>query len=216
MHIDQVSKAFDSAYASDACYFGKDVFSALPELIELQAHSINKTALDLGCGQGRDTLFLAQNGYAVTAVDCSKTAIEQVTAASKQLNQKVKCVHSDIKLLQLLSHSFDIVVARTVLHHFRKDDLGLLMPRIKAAVKHRGFFVGTVFATSGPNPNDSEHQLVTEFADTIAHQFTPCELLEWFNDWRVHLYQIKRQLDQSHGHPHIHVTAKLIAERMSQ
>ncbi len=37
-----------------------------------------KTILELGCGQGRDSLFFAREGYSVIAVDASKTAIGQM------------------------------------------------------------------------------------------------------------------------------------------
>ena len=34
---------------------------------------------ELGCGEGRDALFLAQNKYKVFAVDASKTAIKKLS-----------------------------------------------------------------------------------------------------------------------------------------
>lgn len=40
------------------------------------------TALDLGCGHGGDALWLAQQGWQVTAVDVSPTALERVAAGA--------------------------------------------------------------------------------------------------------------------------------------
>lgn len=36
------------------------------------------TALDVGCGEGRHSLFLAQNGYLVDAINISEKAIEKL------------------------------------------------------------------------------------------------------------------------------------------
>ena len=42
-------------------------------------------ALDLGCGTGADTIWLARHGWQVTAVDVSAAAVERVRAHSRQL-----------------------------------------------------------------------------------------------------------------------------------
>lgn len=42
-------------------------------------------ALDLGCGAGGDTLWLAQQGWQVTAVDISTTAVERVRESAREL-----------------------------------------------------------------------------------------------------------------------------------
>jgi SAM-dependent methyltransferase len=42
------------------------------------------SALDLGCGEGGDSLWLAEHGWAVTAVDISPTAVERGTALSTE------------------------------------------------------------------------------------------------------------------------------------
>jgi ubiquinone/menaquinone biosynthesis C-methylase UbiE len=41
-------------------------------------------ALDLGCGEGGDALWLARQGWAVTAVDISSTAVERGRAAATE------------------------------------------------------------------------------------------------------------------------------------
>ncbi|WKU06326.1 bifunctional 2-polyprenyl-6-hydroxyphenol methylase/3-demethylubiquinol 3-O-methyltransferase UbiG [Micromonospora sp. HUAS LYJ1] len=42
-------------------------------------------ALDLGCGAGGDTIWLARHGWRVTAVDISRAAVQRVRARSRQL-----------------------------------------------------------------------------------------------------------------------------------
>jgi tellurite methyltransferase len=65
---------YDKYYQAEN-FFGKPY----PELIRFFAEFSKKgKVLDLGCGQGRDSIPLARLGYAVTGIDNSKVGIEQM------------------------------------------------------------------------------------------------------------------------------------------
>jgi SAM-dependent methyltransferase len=53
---------------------------ANPLLVEVATPLSPGAALDLGCGAGGDAIWLARQGWQVTAVDVSPTAVEQVRA----------------------------------------------------------------------------------------------------------------------------------------
>ncbi len=56
-----------------------------PLLAEIAEPLHPGAALDLGCGSGGDTIWLAQHGWQVTAVDIAATAVERVRARAGEL-----------------------------------------------------------------------------------------------------------------------------------
>ena len=55
------------------------------EFVEFFKHHQKKQAsvLDLGCGQGRDALFIALRGYILLGVDAAQTGIKQILKTSR-------------------------------------------------------------------------------------------------------------------------------------
>jgi tellurite methyltransferase len=53
--------------------------------------------VDLGCGIGRNTLYLARLGWEVDAVDVSDVALEKLAAAAAQESLAVNCVAADLE-----------------------------------------------------------------------------------------------------------------------
>ena len=66
-------------------------------------------ALDLAAGDGRNAIWLAAHGWAVTAVDFSGVALERATAAAEAANVTVRWVHADLLEWHPEPRSFDLV-----------------------------------------------------------------------------------------------------------
>ena len=66
-------------------------------------------ALDVGCGEGGDALWLTRRGWRVTAVDISRVALERAAAAGKDVDGKVAWTRSDLADAPLPPGSFDLV-----------------------------------------------------------------------------------------------------------
>jgi len=90
--------------------------------------------LDLGCGSGRDTKYFLEQGYVVTAVDCSE---ELCNLASVYTGQNVICkLFTEIKF----DKDFDGVWACSSLLHVPKDELPDVFHRIRCYLRFDGIF----------------------------------------------------------------------------
>ena len=67
------------------------------------------TALDVGCGEGADAIWLARSGWEVTAVDISTVAVERGSAAAEAAGVSVRWVAADFAAED--PGQFDLVTA---------------------------------------------------------------------------------------------------------
>jgi SAM-dependent methyltransferase len=76
-------------------------------------------ALDLGCGEGGDAIWLARQGWRVTAVDVSPTALQRVAdrAAAEGVAERITCEQHD------LAHTFPVGRFHLVSAHYLHTQL---------------------------------------------------------------------------------------------
>jgi uncharacterized OsmC-like protein/SAM-dependent methyltransferase len=67
-------------------------------------------ALDLGTGEGRNAVWLAQQGWHVTAVDFSRVALERGAAIAQRSGVDVEWVQADLTQYRPRASAFDLVV----------------------------------------------------------------------------------------------------------
>ena len=83
------------------------------------------TVFDAGCGQGRNLVFLLQEGYEVFAVDPSPSSIEAARALARELAPRLPA--SNFRAEAVESNSFadgcaDVVLSSAVLHFARDEE----------------------------------------------------------------------------------------------
>ena len=67
-------------------------------------------ALDVACGAGRDSIFLAQNGFDVTGVDISSVALARAETRSQQEGLKINWCEHDLDFGLPFSSKFDVIL----------------------------------------------------------------------------------------------------------
>lgn len=76
-----------------------------------------KRALDLGCGDGVQAMYMAKQGWQVTGVDISATIIEIAKATAHREQVDCEFIVADALGLSLPRNSFDLVYDRGCFHH---------------------------------------------------------------------------------------------------
>lgn len=201
--------AFDISYSNRSCVFGFQTAWGLRTHIEKRSTWRGEKALDLGCGQGRDTYYLAQNGFEVDAVDISPAAINGLVKEAELNSLQVFPQVADIRSLTLPPDRYSVVVARTVLDHIEKEFTPGIIKQIKRSCKSGAAFFATVFTVDDPGYLD--RRLASEFAGEIRYYFERNVLRELFADWDISAYEEVIEVDETHGPRHFHGKARIIA-----
>lgn len=99
------SEQWDKRYQDKPLVWSKGPNRFLVE--QLEAHRLGR-ALDLGCGEGRNALWLAQQGYEVTGTDFSPVAIAKAVARAEELDLKVCFQVTDAT--KPLTATYDLII----------------------------------------------------------------------------------------------------------
>jgi SAM-dependent methyltransferase len=108
-----------------------------------QAVSLQKcreNALDLGCGAGRDTRYLLEQGFHVTAVDNNSRAIALLEDLPQDHLQSVQSSFDDFEF-----ETYDLVNAHFALPFMPEERFHEVFARVKRALNPGGIFVGQFF-----------------------------------------------------------------------
>ena len=100
----------------DARYSSKDYFFSFTpsrflgqNLESICTLAPGRRALDIACGEGRNGIFLAQNGFEVTAVDISEVGLAKGIGRAAQLGVEVNFVQADLETYQL-QERYDLII----------------------------------------------------------------------------------------------------------
>ncbi|MDZ7832708.1 MAG: class I SAM-dependent methyltransferase [Desulfobacterales bacterium] len=212
-------QTFNSVYSGRGCYYGLDVRPEFSEYFQNKDLS-GQTAIDLGCGEGRYALYLAKKGCRVLGVDRSRTGVEKLEKMAEAQNLPIIAQTADIAEVDPAPASTDIIVAATILDHLEGELRRRAINGIKSALKPGGILYANVFTVSDPGyklkkrgGNDQVLFDVSETAAGIAHYFAKEELKAVFKDFSVITYHETVEPDHSHGRPHFHGWACLLAQK---
>ena len=133
-------------------------------------------ALDLGCGAGNNSAFLAREGFSVTGIDTSPSAIDYVkNRFEKEGLEGHFHVMNMENLDQLPSGNFDIILDRQTLSTQDYSCLKPMIKKIRRLLKTRGIFISFFHNKSHPGFSECETSGVTEDHQTYYFKQVPSQ-----------------------------------------
>lgn len=106
------------------------------------------SVLDIGAGQGRNSLPFARRGFRVSAIDISSEAMRQIKEASEKESLNIEIATGDVGDI-VLRKQYDLIICSFMLHHLGPRDGIALMERIKKHTNPKGFNIIMTFTTEG-------------------------------------------------------------------
>ncbi|MBC7482241.1 MAG: class I SAM-dependent methyltransferase [Rhizobacter sp.] len=106
-------------------------------------------AVDLGCGHGRNAIFLASHGFSVEAVDYSQAAIDWARERVKETGTQVQLRHQSVFDLNLEAGSYDLVYDSGCFHHLPPHRRRRYVKLVVDALRPGGWFGLTCFRPEG-------------------------------------------------------------------
>lgn len=159
--------------------------------------------LDLGCGEGRDAVFFASRGFAVTGVDVSAAGIGKARRLARAAGVRVRWVVADLGRF-VPRASYDLVYSCGAVHYVPRRLRVRLFPRWQAITRPGGLHAHIVF---------TDREIYVEKGEVVDY-FQPGELRNYYGDWEVLEYGESSIACCQDGTPHRHSVARLVARRV--
>jgi SAM-dependent methyltransferase len=116
-------------------------------LVERLGHGSGKKALDLGCGEGRHTILLAERGYDVVALDIEPLAVRKAATFVTRAGASAHFVTGDALNLPFRPGYFDIVLDYGCFHHVVTRDWPRYRREVCRVLRPGGHLILSVFST---------------------------------------------------------------------
>ena len=161
--------------------------------------------LDIGCGEGRNAVFFARNGYEVHAFDISGKGLEKANRLARQAEVTVRSFQADLNWFRL-NNTFDILFSTGTLHCCNPSVRVDLFENFKEYTAEGGLNVFSVFVQKPfiPQPPD---------ADANSHPWLSGELFTFYHDWKIEICTEEIFDCMSSGVLHQHAVNRIVARK---
>lgn len=199
--------AYEEKYAGPDYYWGIAPNRLCYEIMKHKPPVRPYRVLDIGCGEGKDAVFLAKNGYIVSAFDAAETGLEKARALAHAHHVDIHFFRADINEY-VLCEEYDIIFSSGVLHYLVPGRRERFIQSLKEHTPVGGLhalnvFVQKPFIEAAPDSEEAERRNAPWYSG---------ELMRQYHDWLFHKYEEEIFDCCSGGIPHKHCTNRMVAE----
>jgi tellurite methyltransferase len=177
-----------------------------PYLQAWHDHLTPGKALDIGAGDGETSLWLANHGFSVDALEPDPQQASSLRARAASFPIQLHQV--DLLEFNIPSEHYDLIVASAVLHFIDAELLPLLSQRLIRGLRPGGMLFAASFTID--DPSAQKHPL--ECSGRVRHYFEPGALCHLFQPLDILYYDESRRTapESTYGY---RAGATLIARR---
>lgn len=199
---------YDKRYNTERYYWGLTPNRICYDIMKILPPVKSYRVLDIGCGEGKDAVFFAKCGYAVTAFDVSEQGIEKAKRLAEHNKTEVSFFKADIFDYRP-DTEYDIIFSSGVLHFLPLNERKEFCDSLKSHTSDIGVnalnvFVQKPFISRAPDSTRDED---------LRHPWLSGELFGYYHDWLFHTCREDLFDCNSSGIPHRHCMDTLIAQK---
>ena len=198
---------YDESYAGEEYYWGKKPSAMCDRVIKIIRPSpeFRPRLLDLGCGEGRNAVYFAKQGFEVFGLDASVAGLEKTRRYAEEVGVRVETIHADIMHYEI-EDTYDVIFSTGTLQYLPPEVRGERFQHIKDSTSPGGINALSVFVTKPFIARAPD-------AEETAFPYKSGELMSYYWDWQI-LYCSEEIFDcMSGGIPHKHAVNRIIARR---
>ncbi len=166
----------------------------------------NSLILDVGCGEGRNSIFLAEQGHRVDAFDISEAGIKKAIKLAGLKKADVNFWPQDLAEFEF-EKEYDVILSHGVLHLPEKKVRNALIKKAKHHTKTGGYNLIGIFTNKLPAAPD-----LAVFTKSL---FDIGEILDMYSDWEIADHQEGTFKDEHPGGiRHEHAYERIIAQKL--
>ncbi len=197
---------YDERYSRPGLYWGSKPTQLAREVVRIARRLPRslRTVVDLGCGEGRDSIYFARQGYRVLGVDISGVGVRKAELRASRLGVKARFLVRDIRTYRL-SRRVDVVFCSGVLNN---------LPRRSRAARFEHFKARTVpGGINAMNADVPKPYIPAQSTNPFATPFRSGELLGYYWDWEILDSGQVEFISRSGGAPHRKAMDVVIARK---
>ncbi len=156
--------------------------------------------LDLGCGEGRDSVFFAAEGFEVVGVDASRAGIAKARCLAEARGAQVRWLVGDMARLAYRG-PFDLIYSCGAIHYVPRRQRARFFSRLQSLTRPDGLHAYVVF---------TDREVYVEKGEVIDY-FAPGELAVLYAGWLILRREEGRIPCAQDGTRHHHSVEFLIA-----
>lgn len=169
---------YEDRYNGEDYYWGVRPSDMCFEVMKLLPPTRALRVLDIGCGEGKDAVFFAKNGYRVSAFDITMSGVDKAKRLADKHRVNVNFFRADIRDFRL-ENEFDIIFCSGVLHFIPGKLRREIFDNLQRFTAEGGIHAMNVFVKKPFIPAAPDK-------DSRSHRWVSGELFGYYTDWLIH------------------------------